>query len=166
MTLMNRSPYVSLLSKALAFVPCCRPADAALFLATHSYSAASGAPQSSLMAEYLVSSCGFDPDQAAKASKLLGHVESRHQPDSVLGLFKSYGFDNTQVKRSYLQTPVASPRRGRPWPQSSELCRIWASPAPTSPTSSDRITTSSATNPRPSCPRSNYGNASSGPTTY
>nr|XP_009395227.2 PREDICTED: transcription termination factor MTERF15, mitochondrial-like [Musa acuminata subsp. malaccensis]XP_018680282.1 PREDICTED: transcription termination factor MTERF15, mitochondrial-like [Musa acuminata subsp. malaccensis] len=105
MTLMNRSPYVSLLSKAHAFVPCCRPADAAHFLATHSYSAASGAPQSSLMAEYLVSSCGFDPDQAAKASKLLGHVESRHQPDSVLGLFKSYGFDNTQVKKVISTNP-------------------------------------------------------------
>ncbi|CAL9083574.1 unnamed protein product [Musa textilis] len=49
------------------------------------------------MAEYLVSSCGFDPDQAAEASKLLGRIESRHHPDSVLGLFKSYGFDNTQV---------------------------------------------------------------------
>ncbi|CAL9049836.1 unnamed protein product [Musa banksii] len=102
---MNRSPYVSLLSKAVAFVPCCRPADAALFLATHSYSATSGAPQSSLMAEYLVSSCGFDPDQAAKASKLLGRVESRHQPDSVLGLFKSYGFDNTQVKKVISANP-------------------------------------------------------------
>ncbi|CAL9151466.1 unnamed protein product [Musa hybrid cultivar] len=102
---MNRSPYVSLLSKALTFVPYCRPADAALFLATHSYSAASGAPQSSLMAEYLVSSCGFDPDQAAKASKLLGRVESRHQPDSVLGLFKSYGFDNTQVKKVISANP-------------------------------------------------------------
>ncbi|THU71475.1 hypothetical protein C4D60_Mb04t01820 [Musa balbisiana] len=105
MTLMNRSPYVSLLSNALAFVPYCRPADAALFLATHSYSAASGAPQSSLMAEYLVSSCGFDPDQAAKASKLLGRVESRHQPDCVLGLFKSYGFDNTQVKKVISANP-------------------------------------------------------------
>ncbi|XP_065011827.1 transcription termination factor MTERF8, chloroplastic-like [Musa acuminata AAA Group] len=105
MALMNRSPYVSLLSKALAFVPCCRPADAALFLATHSYSAASGAPESSLMAEYLVSSCGFHPDQAAKASKLLGRVESRHQPDSVLGLFKSYGFDNTQVKKVISANP-------------------------------------------------------------
>ncbi|THU60493.1 hypothetical protein C4D60_Mb07t13340 [Musa balbisiana] len=51
------------------------------------------------MAEYLVSTCGFDPDQAAKASKLLGRLESRHQPDSVLGFFKSYGFDNTQVKK-------------------------------------------------------------------
>ncbi|THU43723.1 hypothetical protein C4D60_Mb00t12060 [Musa balbisiana] len=99
MTLMNRSPYFSLLSKAFAFVPCRRPGDAALFLATHSYSAASGSPQSSLMAEYLVSTCGFDPDQAAKASKLLGRIESRHQPDSVLGLFKSCGFDNTQVKK-------------------------------------------------------------------
>ncbi|CAD5172770.1 unnamed protein product [Musa acuminata subsp. malaccensis] len=105
MTMMNRSPYVSLLSKALAFVPCCRPANAALFLATHSYSAASGAPESSLMAEYLVSSCGFHPDQAAKASKLLGRVESRHQPDSVLGLFKSYGFDNTQVKKVISANP-------------------------------------------------------------
>ncbi|XP_065012105.1 transcription termination factor MTERF15, mitochondrial [Musa acuminata AAA Group] len=105
MALMNRSPYFSLLPKALAFVPCCHPADAALFLATHSYSAASGAPQSSFMAEYLVSTCGFDPDQAAKASKLLGRVESRHQPDSVLGLFKSYGFDNTQVKKVISANP-------------------------------------------------------------
>ncbi|CAL9071780.1 unnamed protein product, partial [Musa acuminata var. zebrina] len=95
---MNRSPYVSLLFKALAFIPHRRPADAAVFLSTHFYSAASGALQSSLMAEYLVSYCGFDPDEAAKASKLLGRIESRHQPDSVLGLFKSYGFDNTQVK--------------------------------------------------------------------
>ncbi|CAL9049831.1 unnamed protein product [Musa banksii] len=95
---MNRSPYVSLLFKALAFIPHRRPADAAVFLSTHSYSAASGAPQSSFMAEYLVSSCGFDPDKAAKASKLLGRIESRDQPDSVLGLFKSYGFDNTLVK--------------------------------------------------------------------
>ncbi|CAL9754640.1 unnamed protein product, partial [Musa acuminata subsp. burmannicoides] len=50
-------------------------------------------------------SCGFDPDQAAKASKLLGRVESRHQPDSVLGLFKSYGFDNTQVKKVISANP-------------------------------------------------------------
>ncbi|CAL9049737.1 unnamed protein product [Musa banksii] len=99
MTLMNRPPYVSLLFKSLAFIPRRRPADAAVFLSTHSYSAASGAPQSSLMAEYLVSSCGFDPDEAAKASKLLGRIESRHQPDSVLGFFKSYGFDNAQMKR-------------------------------------------------------------------
>ncbi|CAL9754537.1 unnamed protein product [Musa acuminata subsp. burmannicoides] len=99
MTLMNRPPYVSLLFKALAFIPRRRPADAAVFLSTHSYSAASGAPQSSLMAEYLVSSCGFDPDEAAKASKLLGRIESRHQPDSVLGFFKSHGFDNAQMKR-------------------------------------------------------------------
>ncbi|CAL9754672.1 unnamed protein product [Musa acuminata subsp. burmannicoides] len=51
------------------------------------------------MAEYLVSSCGFDPDEAAKASKLLGRIESRHQPDSVLGFFKSHGFDNAHMKR-------------------------------------------------------------------
>ncbi|CAL9754638.1 unnamed protein product [Musa acuminata subsp. burmannicoides] len=102
---MNRSPFVSLLFKALTFIPRRRPADAAVFLSTHSYSAASGAPQSSFMAEYLVSSCGFDPDEAAKASKLLGRIESRHQPDSVLGLFKSYGFDNTQVKMVISENP-------------------------------------------------------------
>ncbi|URD97710.1 mTERF family protein, partial [Musa troglodytarum] len=105
MTLMNRSPYVSLLFKALTFIPRRRPADAAVFLSTHSYSAASGAPQSNLMADYLVSSCGFDPDEAAKASKLLGRIESRHQPDSVLGLFRSYGFDNTQVKKVISANP-------------------------------------------------------------
>nr|XP_018680287.1 PREDICTED: transcription termination factor MTERF15, mitochondrial-like isoform X2 [Musa acuminata subsp. malaccensis]XP_018680288.1 PREDICTED: transcription termination factor MTERF15, mitochondrial-like isoform X2 [Musa acuminata subsp. malaccensis]XP_018680289.1 PREDICTED: transcription termination factor MTERF15, mitochondrial-like isoform X2 [Musa acuminata subsp. malaccensis] len=99
MTLINRSPFVSLLFKAFTFIPRRRPADAAVFLSTHSYSAASGAPQSSFMAEYLVSSCGFDPDEAAKASKLLGRIESRHQPDSVLGFFKSHGFDNAQMKR-------------------------------------------------------------------
>ncbi|URD98872.1 mTERF family protein [Musa troglodytarum] len=105
MTLMNRSPYVSLLFKALAFIPRRRPADAAVFLSAHSYSAASGAPQSNLMADYLVSSCGFDPDEAAKASKLLGRIESRHRPDSVLGLFRSYGFDNTQVKKVISANP-------------------------------------------------------------
>ncbi|XP_065011710.1 transcription termination factor MTERF8, chloroplastic-like [Musa acuminata AAA Group] len=105
MTLMNRSPYVSLLFKALAFIPRRRPADAAVFLSTHSYSAASGAPQSSFMAEYLVSSCGFDPDEAAKASKLLRRIESRHQPDSVLGFFKSHGFDNAQMKRVLTENP-------------------------------------------------------------
>ncbi|XP_064958701.1 transcription termination factor MTERF6, chloroplastic/mitochondrial-like [Musa acuminata AAA Group] len=99
MTLMNRSPFVSLLFKAFTFIPRRRPADAAGFLSTHSYSAVSGAPQSSFIAEYLVSSCGFDPDEAAKASKLLSGIESRHQPDSVLGFFKSHGFDNTQMKR-------------------------------------------------------------------
>ncbi|CAD5172766.1 unnamed protein product [Musa acuminata subsp. malaccensis] len=99
MTLMNRSPFVSLLFKAFTFIPRRRPADAAVFLSTHSFSAASGAPQSSFMAEYLVSSCGFDPDEAAKASKLLGRIESRHQPDSVLGFFKSHSFDNAQMKR-------------------------------------------------------------------
>ncbi|CAL9049829.1 transcription termination factor MTERF15, mitochondrial-like [Musa acuminata AAA Group] len=99
MTLINRSPFVSLLFKAFTFIPRRRPADAAVFLSTHSFSAASGAPQSSFMAEYLVSSCGFDPDEAAKASKLLGRIESRHQPDSVLGFFKSHGFDNAQMKR-------------------------------------------------------------------
>ncbi|CAL9754639.1 unnamed protein product [Musa acuminata subsp. burmannicoides] len=57
------------------------------------------------MAEYLVSSCGFDPDEAAKALKLLGRIESRHQPDSVLGLFKSYGFDDTQVKKVISANP-------------------------------------------------------------
>ncbi|RRT31999.1 hypothetical protein B296_00056400 [Ensete ventricosum] len=94
---MNRTPY-SLLSKALTFIPRRRLPDAAVFLSTRSYSTASGAPQSSLMAEYLVISCGFDPDEAAKASKLLGRIESRHQPDSVLGFFKSYGFDNSLMK--------------------------------------------------------------------
>ncbi|RRT35257.1 hypothetical protein B296_00039616 [Ensete ventricosum] len=96
---MNRSPYFSLLFKALTFIPRRRPADAAVFLSTRSYSAASGAPESSFMAEYLVRSCGFDPDEAAKASKLLGRIESRHQPDSVLGFFKSHGFDDAQMKR-------------------------------------------------------------------
>ncbi|RWV87002.1 hypothetical protein GW17_00051050 [Ensete ventricosum] len=84
MMLMNRSPYFSLLFKPLTFIPRRRPADAAVFLSTRSYSAASEAPQSSFMAEYLVSSCGFDPDEAAKASKLLGLIEFRHQAASVL----------------------------------------------------------------------------------
>ncbi|RRT47980.1 hypothetical protein B296_00017501 [Ensete ventricosum] len=105
MMLMNRSPYFSLLFKPLTFIPRRRPADAAVFLSTRSYSAASEAPQSSFMAEYLVSSCGFDPDEAAKASKLLGLIESRHQPDSVLGFFKSHGFDNAQMKRVLSRNP-------------------------------------------------------------
>ncbi|RWW26290.1 hypothetical protein GW17_00009329 [Ensete ventricosum] len=109
MTLMNRPPY-SLLLKALTFITRRRPADAAVFLSTRSCSAAPGAPQSSLMAEYLVRSCGFDPDKAAKACKLLGRIESRHQPDSVLGFFKSYGCSDE--KGHIFKPPVASPRRG------------------------------------------------------
>ncbi|THU60494.1 hypothetical protein C4D60_Mb07t13350 [Musa balbisiana] len=79
---MNRSPYFSLLSKALAFIPRRRSADAVHFLASHSYSAASGAPQSILMADYLVSSCGFDPDQVISANPrwLLLDVEKTLAP--------------------------------------------------------------------------------------
>ncbi|CAL9117196.1 unnamed protein product [Musa textilis] len=97
---MKRSPASSLFSKTLSFIHRPRPADARLS-SSSSYSVAatgSGALQPSFMAEYLVTSCGFSPEKAAKASNLLGGIASRRQPDAVLGFFKSHGFDDTHVK--------------------------------------------------------------------
>ncbi|CAL9761551.1 unnamed protein product [Musa acuminata subsp. burmannicoides] len=98
---MKRSPAFSLFSKTLCFIYRPRPADA-LLSSSSSYSVAatgSGALQPSFMAEYLVTSCGVSPEKAAKASNLLGGIASRRQPDSVLGFFKSHGFDDTHVKK-------------------------------------------------------------------
>ncbi|XP_065011379.1 transcription termination factor MTERF8, chloroplastic-like isoform X2 [Musa acuminata AAA Group] len=97
---MKRLPAFSLFSKTLCFIYRPRPADA-LLSSSSSYSVAatgSGALQPSFMAEYLVTSCGFSPENAAKASNLLGGIASRRQPDSVLGFLKSHGFDDTHVK--------------------------------------------------------------------
>ncbi|XP_065032302.1 transcription termination factor MTERF15, mitochondrial-like [Musa acuminata AAA Group] len=98
---MKRSPASSLFSKTLSFIYRPRPADA-LLSSSSSYSVAatgSGALQPSFMAEYLVTSCGFSPEKATKASNLLGGIASRRQPDSVLGFLKSHGFDDTHVKK-------------------------------------------------------------------
>ncbi|CAL9053577.1 transcription termination factor MTERF15, mitochondrial-like [Musa acuminata AAA Group] len=97
---MKKSPASSLFSKTLYFIYRPRPADA-LLSSSSSYSVAatgSGALQPSFMAEYLVTSCGFSPEKATKASNLLGGIASRRQPDSVLGFLKSHGFDDTHVK--------------------------------------------------------------------
>ncbi|CAL9761554.1 unnamed protein product [Musa acuminata subsp. burmannicoides] len=97
---MKRSPAFSLFSKTLCFIYRPRPADA-LLSSSSSYSVAatgSGALQPSFVAEYLVTSCGFSPEKATKASNLLGGIASRRQPDSVLGFLKSHGFDDTHVK--------------------------------------------------------------------
>ncbi|CAD5176697.1 unnamed protein product [Musa acuminata subsp. malaccensis] len=97
---MKRSPAFSLFSKTLCFIYRPRPADA-LLSSSSSYSVAatgSGALQPSIMAEYLVTSCGFSPENATKASNLLGGITSRRQPDSVLGFLKSHGFDDTHMK--------------------------------------------------------------------
>ncbi|CAL9117194.1 unnamed protein product [Musa textilis] len=100
---MKRSPAFSLFSKTLSFIYRPRPADARLSsFSSSSYSVAaagSGALQPSFMAEYLVTSCGFSPEKAAKASNLLGSIACRRQPDSVLGFLKSHGFDDTHVKK-------------------------------------------------------------------
>ncbi|CAL9188284.1 unnamed protein product [Musa hybrid cultivar] len=97
---MKRSPASSLFSKTLYFIYRPRPADALLSSSSSDSVAAtgSGALQPSFMSEYLVTSCGFSPEKATKASNLLGGIASRRQPDSVLGFLKSHGFDDTHVK--------------------------------------------------------------------
>ncbi|XP_038990093.1 uncharacterized protein LOC103712531 [Phoenix dactylifera] len=51
------------------------------------------------MVEYLITSSGLSPSEAAKASKHLRRIKSPQQPDSVLGFFKSHGFDDADIKK-------------------------------------------------------------------
>ncbi|KAJ0988357.1 hypothetical protein J5N97_006713 [Dioscorea zingiberensis] len=51
------------------------------------------------MAEYLASTLGFSPVEAAKASKPLSHLKSPQKPDSIVSFFKSHGFDESQIKK-------------------------------------------------------------------
>ncbi|WOL06424.1 hypothetical protein Cni_G15158 [Canna indica] len=99
---MKRLPYLCLLSKTLDFIHRPRNRDAGLLVFAASYCDAatnSRDAQRLFVAEYLVSSRGFAPKKAAEASKLLRNITDREQPDSVVGFFKRYGFDDADTKK-------------------------------------------------------------------
>ncbi|KAF8395585.1 hypothetical protein HHK36_019535 [Tetracentron sinense] len=54
--------------------------------------------QSSLTVDYLVNSCGLSPESALKASQQI-HIKTTSKPDSVLELFRNYGFTNTHLAK-------------------------------------------------------------------
>ncbi|XP_074559444.1 transcription termination factor MTERF8, chloroplastic-like [Curcuma longa] len=107
---MKRLHHFSLFCKTVAYTRSPRSHDAALLFAVLPYSASAGGDASTtgkhmFMAHYLVDSCGFDQEKAAEASKLLDGIQARQQPDSVLAFLKSYGFDDSTVKRLLLFVP-------------------------------------------------------------
>ncbi|KAJ0975124.1 hypothetical protein J5N97_017089 [Dioscorea zingiberensis] len=55
-------------------------------------------PQS-IVEEYLLSTLGFSPEKATWASEQLNHLKSLENPESVLNCLKSYGFEDTQIKK-------------------------------------------------------------------
>ncbi|XP_074559472.1 transcription termination factor MTERF8, chloroplastic-like [Curcuma longa] len=111
---MKRLHYFSFFCKTVSSARSLRPHDAALLFAVLPYSAsataaavaaASTTGKHMFMAQYLVDSCGFAQEKAAKASKLLKGIQSRQQPDSVLAFLKSYGFDDASVKKLLHYSP-------------------------------------------------------------
>ncbi|XP_019710586.1 uncharacterized protein [Elaeis guineensis] len=62
-------------------------------------------PGPQFMLEYLITSCGLSPSEAAKASKHLRRIESPQRPNSVLGFFKSEGFDDADIKKIVSRHP-------------------------------------------------------------
>ncbi|XP_017701688.2 uncharacterized protein LOC108511803 [Phoenix dactylifera] len=68
-------------------------------LCLFSSTGAAATPKPHFMVDYLVDSCGFSPEKAARALKHVRRIESPQQPDSVLDFFKRHGFDDPQIKK-------------------------------------------------------------------
>ncbi|XP_042508453.1 transcription termination factor MTERF6, chloroplastic/mitochondrial-like [Macadamia integrifolia] len=69
--------------------------------------------QNPFVVSYLISSCGFSPAAAISASKKVG-FESSDGPDSVLTLFRNYGFTEAEISSLIRKCPlllVASPTK-------------------------------------------------------
>ncbi|KAH7573615.1 hypothetical protein ACOSP7_007389 [Xanthoceras sorbifolium] len=67
--------------------------------------------QHSFAVSYLINSCGFSPQSALSASKRV-HFDSPEKAESVIDLFKSHGFSETQVLkviRAHPQVLCSSP---------------------------------------------------------
>ncbi|KAG1366657.1 transcription termination factor MTERF6, chloroplastic/mitochondrial [Cocos nucifera] len=62
-------------------------------------------PMIQFMVEYLITSCGLSSSEADKASKHLRRLKSPQLPDSVLGFFKSQGFDDADIKKIVSRQP-------------------------------------------------------------
>ncbi|URE48781.1 mTERF family protein [Musa troglodytarum] len=78
-----------------------------------SSSSADGAsPDTRLMVEYLVKSCGFSATEAAEASKPLAHLRSTEKPDAVLTFMRSQGLDGAPQKDDILEAWIPLLRCG------------------------------------------------------
>ncbi|XP_039114583.1 transcription termination factor MTERF15, mitochondrial-like [Dioscorea cayenensis subsp. rotundata] len=53
----------------------------------------------SFVEEYLLSTLGFSPEKATSASEQLNHLKSLENPESVLSFLKSYGFEDSEIKK-------------------------------------------------------------------
>ncbi|KAL5708822.1 hypothetical protein ACHQM5_019579 [Ranunculus cassubicifolius] len=60
--------------------------------------------QKSFTISYLINSCGLSQQKALSASKRI-HFESSTNPDSVLTLFRDYGFSNSHISKIIAQRP-------------------------------------------------------------
>ncbi|CAL9122861.1 unnamed protein product [Musa acuminata var. zebrina] len=56
-------------------------------------------PDPHFMVEYLVTSWGFSPSEAAKVSKPLAHLRATEKPDAVLNFMRSQGFDGAGIRK-------------------------------------------------------------------
>ncbi|XP_039145967.1 transcription termination factor MTERF9, chloroplastic-like [Dioscorea cayenensis subsp. rotundata] len=61
----------------------------------------------SIVVDYLLSRLGFSPEKAAWASKHLNHLKSLEKAETVLYFLKSYGFDESQIKKLVSLYPQA-----------------------------------------------------------
>lgn len=65
--------------------------------ASISTSAQNPPPKSNLITDYLIASCGFSPERAAKSSKPIASLTSTTNPDSVRHFFKHNSFTDAQI---------------------------------------------------------------------
>ena len=54
--------------------------------------------QPHFMVDYLVSTCGLQPDKAAKAAPRFSHLSSPARPDAAIAFLRSRGLTRAQVR--------------------------------------------------------------------
>jgi len=68
------------------------------------FSSSSSSQNDNFTVNYLIQSLDLSPKTASKLSKRV-HLSDSHNPDSVLSLFKSYGFSNSQLSTLFKTYP-------------------------------------------------------------
>ncbi|KAF5181873.1 Mitochondrial transcription termination factor family protein [Thalictrum thalictroides] len=78
-----------------------------IFLQTQSFKFCSNSTnQHSPTVSYLVEKCGLSLDSAISTSKKIPKIEITEKQDSILQLFKTYGFTQTQIANSITKFPT------------------------------------------------------------
>eukprot|EP00268_Persea_americana_P018726 TRINITY_DN1948_c0_g1_i3.p1 TRINITY_DN1948_c0_g1~~TRINITY_DN1948_c0_g1_i3.p1 ORF type:complete len:383 (-),score=52.68 TRINITY_DN1948_c0_g1_i3:329-1477(-) len=62
------------------------------------FSTATSPAQTHFMVDYLIQKCGLSIEKANSASKILTHIKSPGNPDSVLNFLKQSGFNDTHIR--------------------------------------------------------------------